>query len=110
VKDAIAAVGAFLAERHLAVDAVEGDAEAHEVGDTVGGFARKDARGLGIDETGAGVECVCEVQIGAVVGADGGGNATLGVLRVALVDAALGENEDAAVLARHKRRVEPGDA
>ena len=47
--------------------------------------------------------------IHCIVGANGGGDATLGILRVALVNAALREHQDAAVLARHQRRVEAGN-
>ena len=53
---------------------------------------------------------VAQVQLRVVVGADGRGDAALRVLRVALVDAALGEDADGAVLAREQGGVEPGDA
>ncbi len=110
VDDAGARVGCFPPQRHHAIDAVEGHAEAHEVGDAVGGLVREDVGRFGVDEAGAGADRVLVVQLGAIVGADRGRDAALGVLRVGLVDAALGEDEDAAVLARHEGRVEPGDA
>ena len=83
VDDAVAAVRGLAAERHLAVDAVEGHAEAHEVGDAVRGFGGEDARRFGVDQAGAGVQRVLEMQLGAVVGANCGRDAALRVLRVA---------------------------
>ena len=56
------------------------------------------------------VDRVAQMQRGIVVGADRGGDAALRVLRVALVDPALGEHAHGAVLAREQRGVEPGDA
>lgn len=50
------------------------------------------------------------MQLRGVHHADGGGNAPLGVARIAVVDAALGDQQDAAVLSRKKGAVEAGDA
>ena len=47
----------------------------------------EDARRLLVDQPGAGLDRVAQVQLGVVVGADGRGDAALRVLRVALVDA-----------------------
>ena len=110
VEDARAAVGALAAERDVTLDAVEGHAEAHQVGDALRRLARQDAGGLFVDEAGAGGDRVAQVQLRRVVRPDGRGDAALGVLRVALVDGALGEDEDAAVVLREQRREQPGDA
>ncbi len=95
VDDAGLAVGALTAQGDLAVQGVEGDAEADEVGDAVGGLLGQDAGGLDVDEAGASGDGVLEVQLGRVALADGGGDAALGVAGVALVDGALGEHQDA---------------
>jgi hypothetical protein len=50
------------------------------------------------------------VQFRGIQHADGGGDTPLGVARVAVVDAALGDQQDAAVLPRQKGAVETGDA
>jgi hypothetical protein len=49
------------------------------------------------------------VQPGRIALADGSGDTPLGIAGVALVDGALGEDEDAAVLARLEGGEQPGD-
>ena len=99
-----------LTQRDLAVDAIEGHAEAYEGGDAVLRLGGENARRVRIDQPGAGYEGVLQVQLRAVVRGDGRGDATLGVLRIGFVDAALGQDQHAAVVTRHERGVEPGDA
>ena len=110
VEDAGAAVGAFAAELDVALAAVERHAEAHEVGDALRRLARQDARRLFVDQAGAGGKRVLQVQLRRVVRPDGRGDAALGVLRVALVDGVLGEDEDAAVLLGEQGGEQPGNA
>jgi hypothetical protein len=50
------------------------------------------------------------VQFRGIQHADGGGDAPLGVARIAVVDAALGDQQDAAVLPGKKGAVEASDA
>jgi len=97
------------------VEGVEGDAEAYEVVDAVGGLLGEDAGGLGVDEAGAGSHGVVQVALGGVVGPDGGGDAALGKAGVAVVNGALGEDEYGAAptgksLAGQEGSVEAGDA
>ena len=61
VEDAGERVGALVAESDLAVEGIEGDAEADEVVDAVGGLLGEDASGLGVDEAGAGGDGVRQV-------------------------------------------------
>src|SRR3972149_1127663 len=75
VEDAGEGVGALAAESDLAVEGIEGDAEADEVVDAVGGLLGEDAGGLGVDEAGAGGDGVRQVLFGGVAGSDGGGDA-----------------------------------
>ena len=110
VQDARHAVGRLAGEGDLPVEGVEGDAEFDQVGDAVGGFLGKDAHGFFVAQPGAGGDGVLEVQLGGIHHADGGGDASLGVARVAVFDAALGDQQDAAVLPGQQRRVEAGDA
>jgi hypothetical protein len=105
-----AAVGGFLAEGDFAVDAVEGNAEANEVGYALGGVGSQDAGSVFIDEAGAGAEGVVEVEVRSVVGPYRRSDATLGVLGVGFIEAALGEDEDLAVLTGGEGGKEPGDA
>jgi hypothetical protein len=77
--------------------------------DAVGGLFDEDPGRLFVDQAGACLDGVTQVQGGIVVGADGGGDAALRVLRVALVDAALGEDADRTMLPCEQRGVEPGD-
>ena len=64
VEDAGDGVGALAGEGDLAVEGVEGDAEADEVVDAVGGLVGEDAGGFGVDEAGAGGDGVVEVKLG----------------------------------------------
>ena len=110
VEHARPAVGALAAQRDLAVDAVERHAEADEVGDAVGRLIGQDVRRLLVDEAGAGGYRVREVKRGRVAGPHGRGDAALGVLRVRLVDGALGEDEDAAVVLGEQGGEQAADA
>jgi hypothetical protein len=50
------------------------------------------------------------VKLRRVFLADGSGYAALGMARIAVIDAAFGDQEHAAMLLRQKPAVEPGDA
>src|SRR6185295_11766615 len=50
------------------------------------------------------------MQVRIIVTPDGSRDAALRVLRVAFVDGALRQHADRAVLSRHQRRIQPGDA
>ena len=110
VEDAGLAVRALAAEGHLTIDAIEWHAEAHQVPDALCRLRDEDARRLFVHQSGAGLKRVAEVQLGRVVRADGGGDAALGVARVALVDGALGQHEHSSVLASQQRGVQPRNA
>ena len=110
VQDARTRVRRLAAEGDLAVGGVEAHPVADEVRDARRGLVAEDARGLFVDEPGAGLDGVLQVVAGVVVRADGGGDAALRVAGAGLADAALGDDEDAcAGLVRLERRVQPGD-
>ena len=111
VEDAVAAVRRLAAERDLAVGAVERHAEAHEVVDAVGGRLDEDARRLLVDEAGAGLERVAQVQLRARRPAPTAAAmppCAYFVLHSSMLP--LVSTQHGAVLARQQRGVEPGDA
>ena len=102
-------VSSLPGEGDLAVDGIKGDAEADEVRDAVGSLPGEDMHRLGVAETGAGGDSVLGVQLCRVIEADGGSDTALRVLSVALIDAALGDDKDTAVLPGQERGVKPGN-
>jgi len=110
VEDAGAAVGGLPAQRYFAIKRVEGNPVGHQVADAGWRFVAEHPRGLFVDEPGAGGDRVGKVLLGRVEGPDGGGDAALRPARVAVVDAALGQDEDGSEVARLEGDEQPGDA
>jgi hypothetical protein len=110
MQDAGHAVGGFARKRDLAVQRVERDPEFHQVGDAVGSFVGQDADGLLVAEPGPGGDRVLVMEFWGVFDADGGRDASLGMTRIAVIDPALGYEQDGAVFFGEKRAVKPCDA
>ncbi len=111
VEDAVAAVRGFAAEGDVAVALIEARRRSGR-GRAIraGRFGAEDARGLFIDEPGAGGDRVGEVFFDGIERADRGGDAALCPARVAIVDGALGEDEHRPEPPRFEGDEEPGDA
>jgi hypothetical protein len=56
-------------------------------------------------ETGAGSDGILKVKLGGVIPADGSSNSTLSMLGIAVVDAALGDDEHATLLFSEQGKV-----
>ena len=95
VQDAGHRVRSLPRQDDLALHRVEGDTEADEVGDAVGRVAGQDLDVGGVAEPRSRAAGVVGVPPRRVAGSDGRRDAALGVLRVAVLDAPLGEDEDA---------------
>jgi len=100
VENARAPVGRLTGEGGDAVNRVEGHPQADQVGNPVRRRFGQDSNRFFVAQPGAGGDGVLVVQLGRILFADGRGYAALGVARVAVVDAALGYQEYAAVLLR----------
>ena len=110
VEDPGVAVGSLPAQRHFAIERVEGHPVGHEVADAGRRFVAEHPRGLFVDEPGTGGDRVGEVLFGRVERPDCGGDAALRPARVAVVDAALGQDEDGPEVARLEGDEQPRDA
>src|SRR5690606_32512475 len=108
--DAGGAVGGFAAECDLPGEGVERDAVLDKVTDPARRFVAEDACRLLVDQSRAGGDGVHEVLRRTVERADRGGDTALGPARVAVVDAALGDDEDRPQARRFERDEEPRDA
>ncbi len=110
MKDTGHGMGRLFGQSHLAVHGVKGHAHFDEVGYAVSGFGHQYAHGVPVRQAGTGHHRVPEVKVRGIALAYGGGNAALGVLGVAVIDAALGEDEDTAAPLGQQGGVEPGNA
>ena len=110
VQDAGHAVCGFARECDLAVKRVEGHSEFHQVGYAVWSFVGEDADGFLVAEPRTCRNRVLVMEFRGVLDADGGRDAALGMARIAVVDAALGHEQDGAMLFGEKRAVQPCDA
>ena len=92
-------MGGFQAAGELAVVAVEGRRPGDEVANARRAFRAEDLDGVEAAEAGAGAQGVRDVLGDAVVVSHGGGDAALGVARVALGELCLGDQRDPVALA-----------
>ena len=110
VEDARVAVSGFPPECDFAAEGVEGDTVVDEVPDPGRRFFAEHPGGFFVDQAVTGRDGVGEVLGGGIERADGGGDAALGPAGVAVIDAALGEDEDGPELACFESDEEAGDA
>ena len=101
------AVGTLAPQRHLAVHAVERHAEADQVTDALRRLRHQDARRLLVHQPGAGLDGIAQVELRRVARPHRGGDASLRITGVALVDGAFGQDKHGAMLTRQQRCVEP---
>jgi hypothetical protein len=102
-------VGGLRSKGNLAVDGIEGHTEVYQVGNAVRGLVGQDTYRLLVAEAGTGGDGVLEVELRRIVLAYRGGNASLGMLCVAVIDITLGDDKDAAVLPGLQGGVKPGN-
>ena len=89
---------------------VEVRARRDQPGDRVARLAHQHARRRLVHQPRARRQRIAQVQFGIVVGANGGGQPTLGIAGIALAERRLGHQDDAQAGGQIERDGQPGDA
>ena len=110
VQDPGHAMSCLPSESYLPVKGIENNPEVYQVDDAVRSFINKDAHRLRVTQPSPGSYGIPIMELGGIPFANCGGNPTLGMLGVAFVDAALGQDDHAPLLPRQEGGVKPGDA
>jgi hypothetical protein len=111
MQDASNGVRGLPSERRLpAAVAIELSTPVDQLTNVPGPLLRERTHGLGHTQAVACGDRIARVQLGRVVGTEGGSNAALRIPRVALSRIGLGEDDDTAGIGKGDRRAQTGDA
>jgi hypothetical protein len=103
-------VGGLARKSRHAVHRVERYSQVNEVGYPVGGLLGQDSDRLLVAKSRPGRNGILKMQLRRVFLADSGRNAALGVAGIAVVDAALGDQQYAAMFLGQQAAIQAGNA
>jgi hypothetical protein len=109
VEDTCPAVGCLGGEGNLTVDRVEGDTQVYQVRDAVWGLGSEEAYRFFVTQSVAGGNGILEVQFRGIILPDRGGDTSLSMFRIAVINTALGNDKHGALLPGEQGGIEPGN-
>ncbi|MBA7678353.1 hypothetical protein ES703_86627 [subsurface metagenome] len=92
------AVRCLQSQGNFAVKGIKGHPKVDQFGNAGGSLIDQNAHCLFITQASTGADGIAEVKLGGIISADSGGNASLGIFGIAVVNAAFSDDQHASLL------------